>query len=202
MGADVYIVPEMASPDLLSISEEYGTIWIGDYKDKGLGVIYNKKLSCKVLPVKFEQKFAIPLRVEDKLVVAFWPTKIGDTKNMSYPKIAQLILEQLEEYFVKMPTLIVGDYNCYKGQSGETKTYSLEAIDNYLQLHGLYSLYHKKSGESIGEESICTYHHLFKEDKEMEFFIDFAYTNMEVSGFHIDSWESQISDHCAQTIDL
>lgn len=146
MGADVYIVPEMASPDLLSISEEYGTIWIGDYKDKGLGVIYNKKLSCKVLPVKFEQKFAIPLRVEDKLVVAFWPTKIGDTKNMSYPKIAQLILEQLEEYFVKMPTLIVGDYNCYKGQSGETKTYSLEAIDNYLQLHGLYSLYHKKSG--------------------------------------------------------
>lgn len=202
MDADVCLVPEMSSPEMLSIPCEYETVWVGDFKEKGLGIIYDKKLSCNVLPIKIEQKFVIPLIVENKLVVAFWPTKIGETKNISYPKIAHLVLEQLEGYFDKMPTLIAGDFNCYKGQSGETKKYSIGAIDSYLQQHGLYSLYHKMSGESIGEESTCTYHHLFKKEKGMEFFLDYAYTNMEVSGFHIDPWEPEVSDHCAQTIIL
>lgn len=98
------------------------------------------------------------------------------------------------------PTPICSDFNCYKGQSGETKKYSIVAIDSYLQQLGLRSLYHTMRGVSIGEESICTYHHLFKREKNMEFFLDYTYTNMKVADFEIESWDPSFSDHCAQTI--
>lgn len=200
--ADFYIVPEMAEPRLLSIPVGYETKWVGDYLQKGFGVIYKKTLNVDDAPIKVDQNYFIPLIVNDCLIVAAWPTKQRVSEKLSYPKITMLAFEQLVPLIVKFPTLISGDFNCYKGQSGQTKNYSIEAIDNFLQQLGLHSLYHRMSGESIGEESICTYHHLFKKEKNMEFFLDYTYTNMDVTDFKIEPWDPNISDHCAQTIVL
>lgn len=198
--ADLYILPEMAEPRLLSFSDCFEAKWTGDYPQKGLGVIYKKTLNIDDAPIEVDQNYFIPLIVNDRLIVAAWPTKQGVSEKLSYPKITMLAFEQLAPLIAKLPTIISGDFNCYKGQSGQTKNSSIEAIDNFLQQHGLHSLYHRMSGESIGEESICTYHHLFKKEKNMEFFIDYTYTNMKVADFRIEPWDPNISDHCAQTI--
>lgn len=91
------------------------------------------------------------------------------------------------------PTLIAGDLNCYVGQSGENKTYSIKTIDKFLSDKGFRSLYHEKTQERLGEESNCTYHHLFKE--ESKFFLDYAYTNIPNAAFSLGDWERNISDH-------
>lgn len=200
MDADYYIVPEMAEPRLLTIPDGYESKWVGLYPQKGLGVIWRKTLEVKELPITIEQNFFIPLLVENKLIVAAWPTKRGVSEKLAYPKIAMLAFKQLAKYIDKYQTLITGDFNCYKGQSGETKAFSIESIDSVLNEHGLHSLYHWLNKEEIGKESLCTYHHMNKPDDNMRFFIDYTYTNIQVKGFRINDWEPEISDHLSQTI--
>lgn len=54
--------------------------------------------------------------------------------------------------------------------------------------------------EQLGKETACTYHHLFKRDDYMRFFLDYTYTNIPVKGYYINDWEVEVSDHHAQTI--
>lgn len=138
--------------------------------------------------------------VEGNLIVAAWPTKVGAFERYSYPKIVMEALEQLSPDLQRYPTIISGDFNCYVGQSGETKVNSIKAIDKFLREKGFRSVYHSMNGELLGKETACTYHHLFKPDDSMKFFIDYTYTNMPVKGFCINEWEPKISDHHAQTI--
>lgn len=62
------------------------------------------------------------------------------------------------------------------------------------------SIYHSMNGEELGRESACTYHHLFKHEDSMKFFIDYTYTNVPVKGYILQEWEPEISDHHAQII--
>lgn len=202
MDGDFYIVPEMSEPSLISIPNGYKAEWIGDYASKGLGVIWKDELHVEKLIEKVKQNYFIPLLVDGKLMIAAWPTKQGASKTLSYPKIAMLTFEQLSEYIDKYPTLISGDFNCYVGQSGETKAYSTVSLDGFLGKHGLRSLYHSINHEKLGKEKVCTYHHLFKGDANMRFFIDYTYTNIPVKNFMIKEWEPEISDHQAQIIFL
>ena len=39
---------------------------------------------------------------------------------MKYPEIAMKALQEYAPYIKQLPTIISGDMNCYKGQSGET----------------------------------------------------------------------------------
>lgn len=202
MDGDFYIVPEMAEPSLISVPQGYKADWIGDYASKGLGVIWKEDISVEKLPIKVNPNYFVPLYVDGKLIIAAWPTKQGVSKQLSYPKIAMLAFEQLSECFDNYPTLISGDFNCYVGQSGETKAYSIASVDSFLGKSGLWSLYHHINNEKLGEEKACTYHHLFKSDDHMKFFLDYTYTNIPVKEFIINEWEPEISDHHAQIIIL
>lgn len=202
MEGDLYIVPEMSEPSLISFPQGYKSEWVGDYSPKGLGVIWKDNLHVEKLPKKINQNYFIPLFADGKLIIAAWPTKQGVSKALSYPKIAMLAFEQLSEYIDKYPTLISGDFNCYVGQGGETKSCSIASVDSFLGKHGLRSLYHSINKEKLGEEKACTYHHLFKSDANMGFFIDYTYTNIPVQDFIIKEWEPKISDHQSQIIIL
>ena len=95
---------------------------------------------------------------------------------------------------------MAGDMNCYKGQSGETKRYSIQAVFDMMEEWGFKSAYHQKTGETLGKESMATYYHLFKE--EPKFFLDYAFSNIPIKDFQLFEWNKEISDHVGQMIEI
>ena len=201
MGADVFILPEVACPKLVNLPEGYQMEWMGNNDWKGLGVIWKTKLKVNV-PEWYNPKleFMLPLMVDKKLIMAAWPTRTDRNAPRDYPQIAMEALQYYEPRLTKLKTIILGDMNCYKGQSGERYGYSIEAIVNYLQGLGLKSAYHEMTGESIGSETKGTYHHWFREN--MTFFLDYTFTNIPLKSYSLMEWDREISDHVGQVFEI
>ena len=119
--ADVYILPEIACTSNVSLPEGYLMEWTGDLPYKGLGVIWKSSLKVEV-PKWFNPKlnYFLPLIIDGILIVAAWPTTSKQNYPMKYPEIAMKALQEYAPYIKQLPTIISGDMNCYKGQSGET----------------------------------------------------------------------------------
>lgn len=141
MDADFYIVPEMAKPNSLCIPDGYDTKWIGDYPEKGLGIIWKRDLDVGEAPFQVGMSYFLSMIVEGTLIIAAWPTKVGSFEKYSYPKILMDALERLSPNLQRYPTIISGDFNSYVGQSGETKTISIKAINKFLEENGFRSVY-------------------------------------------------------------
>ena len=199
MGADVFILPEVACPKMVNLPEGYQMEWMGNNDWKGLGVIWKSCLKIEK-PEWYEPKheFMLPLTVDDILIIAAWPTRTDHNAPMDYPQIAMEALKYYEPYIKEYQTIIAGDMNCYKGQSGETKEFSIEAIANYLEGLGLKSAYHKMTGEVLGSETKATYYHWFREN--MPFFIDYTFTNIPLDSYSLMEWDKDMSDHVGQII--
>lgn len=205
MDADLFILPECSSQDNLILPEGYNMLWCGDddLKEKGLGVIWKKHLSVQVIPEYKKIKHMLPLLVEGaggpKFILASWPTVWKEKKT--YP---QLLLEALKEYTIyldKFPSMVVGDYNCYIGQSGVRKsTGTFEDCIAYMESHGLHSMYHEQTGETFGKESTATFYWRF--NPSQPFFIDYAFSSLKPKIFCIGDWEKEMSDHRPLLIEL
>lgn len=199
--ADIYILPEISCPSLVSLPEGYQMEWMGESEKKGLGVIWKPNVQAEV-PDWFNSKhqYFLPLLIEGKLIIAAWPTTTNKNKPKPYPRIAMEALQEYACHLRDYPTLISGDMNCYKGQSGENKQYSIQSIFTFLESMGIVSAYHTKSGESIGAETTATYYHQFKRDKP--FFIDYTFTNIPLKSYQLGEWDSSLSDHVCQRIEI
>lgn len=199
--ADIYILPELASPQMVSLPEGYKIEWIGDVEFKGLGIVWRKEFKAEK-PKWFKpiHQYFLPLLVKDRLIMAAWPTTTEQNKPKRYPQIALEALIDYAPYIKAHSTVIIGDMNCYKGQSGETKKYSIQAIITLMEEWGFKSAYHHKTGEELGKETMATYHHLFNE--ESIFFLDYAFTNIPIKDFQLFEWDREISDHVGQLIEI
>lgn len=109
-------------------------------------------------------------------------------------------LQEYEPHLKDRPTIITGDMNCYKGQSGATKQYSIEAIFEYLRSLGYTSAYHDMTCEELGKETIPTFYYQFKENAP--FFLDYTFSNsnLKVISYRLLYWDKELSDHVAQEI--
>ena len=69
MGADVFILPEVACPKMVNLPEGYQMEWMGNNDWKGLGVIWKTKLKVNV-PEWYNPKleFMLPLMVDKNLL--------------------------------------------------------------------------------------------------------------------------------------
>jgi hypothetical protein len=205
MGADLFILPECSSREHVSIPAGYDMLWCGDddLKEKGLGVVLKKHLSVRIIPEYKKIKHILPLMVDSagfpKFVLASWPTVWMEKKT--YP---QLLLEALKEYsfyLVRFPSMVVGDFNCFVGQSGVSKTTgTFEDCIAEMEKHGLRSIYHEQTGESFGKETTATFYWHFNPEKP--FFLDYAFSCIKPSSFAVGEWEREISDHRPLIIDL
>ena len=199
--ADVYILPEIAYTQRVALLEGYQMEWTGDNPQKGLGVICKPNVKVEVLQwFNPRLQHFLPLIVEGYLIIAAWPTKTKQNSPMSYPEIAMNALQEYSPYIKQFPTVISGDMNCYMGQSGETKLFSIQAICDFLGEMNMVSAYHEMSGEALGSESCATYYHQFK--KNQPFFIDYTFSSIPVKSFKIGEWDSYISDHVPQFIEI
>ena len=198
MGADLYVLPECANRSQVDLPNSFEMLWTGDddLPYKGLAVIWKRFLRVEV-PTSYRKiKHILPIVVEEdgsrKFILASWPTVWKEKKT--YPQLLLEALDAYEEFFTKYPSLVIGDFNCYVGQSGvNRKTGTFEDCIKKLNDAGLYSLYHKATGEEFGKETTPTFYWRFKEASG--YHIDYAFTNTEAHDFHIGEWESEISDH-------
>ena len=90
--------------------------------------------------------------------------------------------------------MIIGDFNCYVNQYDRTKQYGdMLRVNEVLESYGLFSLYHRQTGEQLGHETTPTFYFRFHEEET--FFIDYAYSNFPVSSFRMLPWDKKMSDH-------
>lgn len=201
LNADVLVAPEITCPDKACISDSYDIKWYGieyffhEKKWKGLGIIWKK--GNGFVPEWFnpQLEYAIPLIIEDYLILSIWPTKPTDGRlKKPYPQIAQEIIENYAMYFKDYRTLVIGDFNCYVNQYDATKqSGDILKVNDLLESYGLSSLYHQQTGEQFGHETKATYFHRFHESDP--YFLDYAYTNFDVASFRLIPWDKEMSDH-------
>jgi len=199
--AEIYILPELACPQMVSLPEGYKMEWMGDIDFKGLGIVWSSRLNAE-RPNWFKPKhqYFLPLLVEGTLIMAAWPTTTEQNKPKRYPQIGLEALMDYEPYINEHPTVIIGDMNCYKGQSGETKQYSIQTILSFLGGMGLVSAYHDRTGEALGCETKATYYHQFKEN--LPFFLDYTFSSIPIISYELGEWDRMLSDHVPQFIEI
>lgn len=199
--ADVYILPEIARKEWVKLPDGYSMEWVGDYDHKGLGVIWKSCLKAEV-PEWYNAKhqYFLPLIINGTLIMAAWPTTTKQNNPMRYPQIAMMALTDYAPYYKEYPTVISGDMNLYKGQSGETKLYSIQSLFDFLGEMGIVSAYHDKTGEALGKESVATYYHQFKEN--LPFFLDYTFSNIPIKSYELGDWDRAFSDHVPQFIEI
>lgn len=199
--ADVYILPEVACKEQVKIPDGYYMEWMGDFPHKGLGVIWKSCVKAEV-PEWFNPRhqYFLPLLIDGKLILAAWPTTTEQNKPMKYPQIAMTAIQEYTRYLKEYPSVITGDMNCYKGQSGETKQYCIQAILSFLGGIGMVSAYHDMTGEALGSETKSTYYHQFKES--LPFFLDYTFTNIPIKSYTLGEWDKALSDHVPQFIEI
>ena len=205
--ADVLVVPEITCPEQAKLPDGYEMVWKGitwQYackdKWKGLGVIWKKgegEIPNWYNPNLF---YAIPLLINDILILAIWPTKRkGVTDKKLYPQIVHELINEYAPYFDSKKVIVIGDFNCYVNQRDNSKEYGdILRVNEKLSGLGLKSAYHQTTGEVFGKELVSTYYHTFRSD--MPFFIDYAYTNMEIKGYELMPWDKKLSDHVGQIL--
>lgn len=191
MTADVWVLAECFED--CAVPTGYRYYWRGCEGGKGLGVVVRTGLDVQEVDVQEvgEQvallNYCIPLQVNGCLVVAMWPTRYGDTRQMSYPKILQSNLLALEPLLGHRPTILAGDLNCYVGQSGESRACNIRSINAWLNQRGLVSAYHQTTGEALGEEHCGTLN--FRYQGTQFFHIDYIYTNAPIRSFRLAEWD-------------
>lgn len=195
MDADVFVVPEMSGN--IKLPSHYAMFWVGSNRNKGLGVIYNRRYNCRIAEwYNSVHEYSLPILCDDLCILAAWPTKTSNNKGKSYPQIAMEIIKDYMPYITDKKVLICGDFNCYVGQSGENRSkYSIKLIVDLLNRNNIYSLYHSIYNESLGRETRATFY--FRFNVLSPFFIDYAFSNFAVKSFEIAEWDKSMSDHCA-----
>ena len=204
-GADLYILPECAGRDYIGLPEGYDMLWTGDadVPQKGLAVIWKTHLKVRVPEEYRKIKHMLPLCVDGdgfpKFILASWPTVWKEKKT--YPQLLLEALKQYDFYLDRFPSIVVGDFNCYLGQSGVNKsTGTFSDCLKEFEKHGMRSMYHEMTCEAFSKETTPTFYWRFKE--ESPFHIDYAFSCIEPKRFEIGPWEREISDHRPLIIEL
>ena len=104
-----------------------------------------------------------------------------------------------KHYAMDYKTLVIGDFNCCVNQPDKTKKYgTMVKVNKLLKSLGLHSLYHQTTGEALGKETTMTFHN--PNYKNVSFFIDYSYTNFDVSTFRLLPFNKRLSDHLGMEV--
>ena len=134
-----------------------------------------------------------------KFILACWPTVWQESKT--YPQLLLEALHEYSQYFDKLPSLAIGDFNCYVGQSGvKKKTGTFEDCIKEFEAHGMKSVYHTHNKEEFGKEHEATF--FWRYNEHSPYFLDYAFSNVDIHSYEIGQWEKEISDHRPQIIEI
>lgn len=206
LDADIYIIQECENPKQ-SINMKYNkwalnSLWIGDNKNKGLGVFAKEEIN--IFSLKWSSnynnhnvKFFLPFSIDNKLdVLAVWNHK-NHSPNFGYIgqlwKYLQINKHKLEN------TMVVGDFNSNSIWDEWDRWWNHSDVVRELNEIGIESIYHKSFKEKQGRETSPTFFLYRNLDKPYHIDYFFAPNQIinQIIKFEIgdiDEW-LQLSDH-------
>ncbi len=206
LNADIYIVQECENP-IQTKSQEYidwakNYLWIGDNKNKGIGIFAQADIELKKLDWldnyrNHKVKHFLPCNINNEFdLLAVW-THSNNSPTFGYIgqlwKYLQLNKDKINNSF------IVGDLNSNKIWDKWDRWWNHSDVIKELNDIGIESFYHKFYGEEQGKESRPTFFHRRK--IENPYHIDYVFGNnkflSKLNRFEIgeiNEWLA-ISDH-------
>lgn len=209
--ADIYIIQECENP-ILTNDTNYkqfakNHLWIGNNKNKGLGVFAKESISIEYLNWKSKYEdhqvnYFLPFSVNNKLnIVAVWAHQ-NNSPTFGYIgqvwKYLQINKDNL------MNTSFIGDFNSNSIWDVWDRWWNHSDVVSILEQNNCISLYHHLHNCKQGQEIEKTFYLQKKENKG--YHIDYAFLPKniidEVKYFIIDSFEKAkpYSDHCPMII--
>ena len=201
---DVMIVQECEDPER-SFDKEYKSwaknyIWIGDNKNKGLGVFANKNINLKKLPIPSSNyKLFLPILINNKhTLIGVW-TKASTTKKNGYINQLYNFLAENKNILDFSKIIIAGDWNSNAQWDSKRPTGNHSNVVSLLNKKNVHSAYHYLNEVDHGSELEPTFYHY--RDKTKAFHIDYIFLNKNwlekpysFSIFNSDPW-LKYSDH-------
>lgn len=211
--ADILVIQECEDPrvsndeEYVSFAENY--IWIGDNKNRGLGIFARGHFKIEQLrwsniyrgdPVKYFLPFLINNR---QVVLAIWAHR---NNSPTFEYIGQ-VWKYIQVNADLIPnSILIGDFNSNKIWDYWDRWWNHSDVVKILERNGIVSLYHKLTKEKQGEESIKTF--FLHRNINKGYHIDYCFlpeklitanTKLEIPKF--DDFKA-ISDHLPLIVEL
>lgn len=206
LEADLFIIQECEDPKQTT-SKKYidwakNSLWIGDNKNKGLGVFATPNIRIDNLDWSniynnHDVKYFLPFSINNSLnIIAVWNHK-NNSPNFGYIGQMWKYLQINKQKMMK--AMIVGDFNSNSIWDEWDRWWNHSDVIRELREIGIESLYHNMFKEKQGEESLPTFFLYRNIDKA--YHIDYIFAPKEIADkvnkFEIGSAEEwlPISDH-------
>lgn len=160
LDADIYVIPECEDPKQ-SNDEEYKSfasnhIWIGDNKNKGLGIFAKDDITIEPIPHNSNSKYFIPVRIKNSFnLIAVWT--VPEKKGIQYYTEELLNFYNDNESLFDEDLIICGDLNADMSLGGTHAKHFYDFIEK-MERHGLRDIYHRINDEDEGYERQDTYY--------------------------------------------
>lgn len=194
IDADIFVIQECENPALTKCDEYKGFaknhIWIGNNKNKGLGIFYKNGISLKKKNWdSYCLRYFLPVRINNCFdLLCVWACERYIEEYYVYQSIHK-------KKFTK-DMVIIGDFNSNSIWDNKHHDRDHSNVVKELEMLGLSSAYHFVSGCHQGKEKDMTFYLYRHTDKG--YHIDYAFANKEkIEDFNIlDSTEwLKVSDH-------
>ena len=209
LNADVFVIQECEDPtrtaDVRYQQWSSNHLWIGDNKNRGLGVFARSgvKLEPLALDPGLLQLF-LPLKVDEFTLLAVWTKEAG---SPTFKYIGQLYkwLQLHKKHLVTQKAIVIGDLNSNACWDVWDRWWNHSDVVKELELLGIHSLYHTEAGETQGVESQPTF--FLNRKLEKPYHIDYAFlSEMLMPGAHLTIGDAEHwlehSDHLPLIVDI
>lgn len=211
--ADVYIIQECENPKLLGEGEFYewskNHLWIGDTKNKGLGIFAGPKFQLQPLPwidlyETHRVKHFLPCRINNHFnILGVW-THQNNSPNFGY--IGQFWKYLQVNRSLLANCIIAGDFNSNVNWDEWDRWWNHSDVVRELEELGIESIYHKDTGEIQGRESCPAFYHHRRLEKP--YHIDYVFAAQRfgnsIRKLEIGTFEEWIknSDHMPMVVEF
>ncbi|HIX02422.1 MAG TPA: hypothetical protein H9861_06670 [Candidatus Ligilactobacillus excrementigallinarum] len=198
--ADLYVIQECEDPartknkEYQKFAQNY--LWIGDNKNKGLGVFARKNKKLEMIEIDNHYlRYILPFKFGNENFFGIWAC-------MRYVEDLVVYFSIYQKMLTKSP-IIIGDFNSNviwdKKHGNRTQT----VLNENLEKYGLYSAYHYLNHEKQGEEVQATFYLYRHVDRS--YYIDYCYCNLnkmrEFEIGNLNKWLS-LSDHMPIKVEI
>jgi exonuclease III len=203
---DLLIVSECEHPDKFNNKFYDNVLWIGDNRNKGLGVFSFNDFEIAVHESYCESyKYVLPVVVngnEAMNLIAIWSQNNKENPRRRYIGEVWKSLNYYKDLF-RSPTTIAGDFNWNIIWDQEDQKYplygTLADVINLLKQFEIFSMYHTFTNVEFGIEREPTLY--FRKNKKTPYHIDYIFAPADIinrgKSFSIGKYEDWISlsDH-------